>query len=74
MARCWHEPFNQPADMAPACVQGKLAEFVDFIRERKTVALDDLAAEFGLRTQVSSSLLLLNDLVAAELHARMARR
>ena len=33
-------------------VQGLLADFVDFIKERKMVALDELAAEFGLRTQV----------------------
>ncbi len=37
-----------------ACVrvQGMLGAFVDFIKERKTVALEDLAAEFGLRVQV----------------------
>lgn len=34
------------------CVQGQLGAFVDFIKERKTVALEDLAAEFGLRVQV----------------------
>ena len=33
-------------------VQGMLGAFVDFIKERKTVALEDLAAEFGLRVQV----------------------
>ena len=31
--------------------QGLLGQFIDFIIERKTVALDDVAAEFGLRTQ-----------------------
>lgn len=31
--------------------QGQLGAFVDFIKERKTVALEDLAAEFGLRVQ-----------------------
>ena len=34
-------------------MQGKLGAFVDFIKERKTVALEDLAAEFGLRVQVT---------------------
>lgn len=29
-----------------------LGAFVEFIKERKTVALEDLAAEFGLRVQV----------------------
>lgn len=29
-----------------------LGAFVDFIKERKTVALEDLAAQFGLRVQV----------------------
>ena len=29
-----------------------LVAFVNFIKERKTVALEDLAAEFGLRVQV----------------------
>ncbi len=33
-------------------VQGMLGAFVDFIKERKTVALEDLAAQFGLRVQV----------------------
>ena len=36
-------------------MQGKLGAFVDFIKERKTVALEDLAAEFGLRVQVTYS-------------------
>ena len=36
-------------------MQGKLGAFVDFIKERKTVALEDLAAEFGLRVQVAHS-------------------
>mmetsp|Transcript_23902 Transcript_23902/g.28924 ORF Transcript_23902/g.28924 Transcript_23902/m.28924 type:complete len:324 (-) Transcript_23902:272-1243(-) len=31
--------------------QGLLGDFVDFIISRKTVVLEDLAAEFGLRTQ-----------------------
>ncbi|DBA82094.1 hypothetical protein WJX77_002843 [Trebouxia sp. C0004] len=31
--------------------QGMLGAFVEFIKERKTVALEDLAAEFGLRVQ-----------------------
>ena len=34
-----------------AAAQGLLGQFIDFIQERKTVALDDVAAEFGLRTQ-----------------------
>ncbi len=33
-------------------VQGMLGAFVDFIKERKTVPLEDLAAHFGLRVQV----------------------
>ena len=33
-------------------VQGMMGAFVDFIKERKTVALEELAAEFGLRVQV----------------------
>ena len=33
-------------------VQGMLGAFVEFIKERKTVALEELAAEFGLRVQV----------------------
>ena len=33
-------------------VQGLLAAFVDYIKQRKTVALEELAAEFGLRVQV----------------------
>ena len=32
-------------------VQGLLAQFVDYIKDRKTVMLDEVAAEFGLRTQ-----------------------
>eukprot|EP00850_Spirogloea_muscicola_P015879 SM000125S26084 [mRNA] locus=s125:247521:249628:- [translate_table: standard] len=31
--------------------QGLLAEFVDYFKEHKCVVLEDLAAEFGLRTQ-----------------------
>lgn len=34
-------------------VQGLLGAFVDYIKERKTVGLEELAAEFGLRVQVS---------------------
>ncbi len=34
------------------CTQGMLGAFVDFIKERKTVPLEDLAAHFGLRVQV----------------------
>ena len=30
--------------------QGLLGRFVDFVKERKTVPLEELAAEFGLRT------------------------
>lgn len=33
--------------------QGLLAAFVDYIQTRKTVKLDELAADFGLRIQVS---------------------
>jgi hypothetical protein len=31
--------------------QGLLAEFVEYIQQRKTVVLEELAAHFGLRTQ-----------------------
>ncbi|KAK3279010.1 hypothetical protein CYMTET_13091 [Cymbomonas tetramitiformis] len=31
--------------------QGLLSEFVDYIKNRKMVVLEELAAEFGLRTQ-----------------------
>ncbi|KAL3157299.1 hypothetical protein ABBQ38_001529 [Trebouxia sp. C0009 RCD-2024] len=31
--------------------QGLLGQFVDYIKERKSVALEDLAAQFGLRVQ-----------------------
>lgn len=36
--------------------QAMLEAFVDYIVESKTVMLEDLAAEFGLRVQVVSSL------------------
>lgn len=45
--------FLRPIALA---VQGLLGQFIDFIKERKTVALDDVAAEFGLRTQVCRAL------------------
>lgn len=32
-------------------LQMRLAEFEDYIKQHKTVALDELAAEFGMRTQ-----------------------
>lgn len=35
-----------------------LEDFLGFIKERKTVALDELAAHFGLRTQVTAALIL----------------
>lgn len=36
----------------PRCpAQALQSRFVDYIRRRKTVALDELAAEFGMRTQ-----------------------
>ena len=34
-----------------AVAQGLLAQFVEYIKDRKTVVLDEVAAEFGLRTQ-----------------------
>lgn len=34
--------------------QSLLSKFVDFIKERKTVLLEEVAAEFGLRVTVSS--------------------
>lgn len=34
-------------------MQGLLQAFIDYIVERKTVHLEDLASEFGLRVQVS---------------------
>ena len=41
-----------------ADLQGLLQAFVDYIRERKTVVLEDLAADFGLRVQVLLLLML----------------
>ena len=41
------------AEQSGDAVQGLLGAFVDYIKERKTVALEDLAAEFGLRVQAS---------------------
>ena len=35
-------------------VQDLLSSFVEYIKERKTVALEDLAADFGLRVQAST--------------------
>ena len=34
-------------------MQGLLQAFIDYIVERKTVHLEDLASEFGLRVQVT---------------------
>ena len=34
--------------------QGLLQEFVDYIKTHKVVVLEDLASNFGLRTEVSS--------------------
>ena len=39
------------ADAAAVVAQGLLAQFVEYIKDRKTVVLDEVAAEFGLRTQ-----------------------
>ena len=36
-------------------MQGLMKHFVDYIKQCKTVALEDLAAEFGLRVQVAVS-------------------
>ncbi len=36
------------------CMQGLLQAFIDYITDRKTVHLEDLASEFGLRVQVRS--------------------
>lgn len=33
-------------------LQGLLQAFIDYIIERKTVHLEDLASEFGMRVQV----------------------
>ena len=33
-------------------LQGLMQAFVEYIKERKTVVLEDLAAEFGMRVQV----------------------
>ncbi len=43
----------RPGPAAPA--QAQAARFVEYIRSRKTVALEELAAEFGMRTQVGTS-------------------
>ena len=40
-----------PAPNSRPRLQALEARFVDYIRRRKTVALDELAAEFGMRTQ-----------------------
>lgn len=34
-------------------MQGLMGQFVEYIKERKSVALEDLAAQFGLRVQVN---------------------
>ena len=36
-------------------LQGLLTAFVDHIKDRKTVVLEDLAAHFGLRVQVETT-------------------
>ena len=34
-------------------MQGLMGQFVEYIKERKSVPLEDLAAQFGLRVQVN---------------------
>lgn len=53
-------------------VQGLLAAFVDYIKQRKTVGLEELAAEFGLRVQVRR--LTLFDCLITALSAAVRRR
>ena len=53
---CWEFKLEVFA-IAQDVVQGLMGQFVEYIKECKTVALEDLAAEFGLRVQVSHSLL-----------------
>ena len=40
----------------PAHVQNALATFIQYIKDRKSVDLEDLAVEFGLKVKVSSEL------------------
>jgi hypothetical protein len=46
----WKDMFTVEEEMAEES-GGLLAEFVDYIAEKKVVVLEELAAEFGLRTQ-----------------------
>ena len=38
--------------LTPVLLQGLLSAFVEYIKDRKTVVLEDLAAHFSLRVQV----------------------
>lgn len=53
---------------ASCCLQGALQAFIDYIVRCKTVMLEDLASEFGLRVQVRPIALLALQLVAATVH------
>ena len=52
----------------PCCLQGALQAFIDYIVRCKTVMLEDLASEFGLRVQVSSIAALALQIVAAAVY------
>ncbi len=41
--------------MSIATLQGLLQAFIDFIVERKSVQLEELASEFGLKVQARAS-------------------
>lgn len=47
------------------CLQGALQAFIDYIVRCKTVMLEDLASEFGLRVQVKSKAQLALHIIAA---------
>ena len=50
------------------CLQGALQAFIDYIVRCKTVMLEDLASEFGLRVQVKPMAALALQTVAAPVH------
>ena len=45
----------QKGTNSSSCCQGMLTAFVEYIKDRKTVVLEDLAAHFNLRVQVCTS-------------------
>lgn len=44
------------AELAVTHVQDALANFIQYIKDRKSVDLEDLAVEFGLKVKVRSAL------------------